>query len=147
VREPEWKTEIREAKRNERWSLRGPNRPVKVTPLERVKLQYVSGYITLAGSLAGMTPSLMERALGLPLGYLSQGARIYSLRRLPQPSEYEYELSAKYPGGLAFNFLSDPRYLPGNEKIHQWKIYPGINIPVDPASELMLLPNQRFPYV
>jgi hypothetical protein len=61
--------------------------------------------------------------------------------------EYEYELTAKFPGGLAFNPVhGDPNYPPGHHAIHQWRIRPGNQIPVDPNDILDLDPLQRFPY-
>jgi hypothetical protein len=89
----------------------------------------------------------MQTALGLPLGYLAKGARIYHFKRLPQPSEYEYELTAEFPGGLAYNpAYSDPSYPPGSRTVHQWRIKPGIQIPVDSTNFLDLKPGQVLPY-
>jgi hypothetical protein len=76
----------------------------------------------------------------------TNGARIYHLRRLPQTSEYDYELTAEFPGGLAYNpASSDPSYPPGSRKIHQWKIKDGVQIPVDSTNFLDLKPAQTFP--
>jgi hypothetical protein len=142
----DWRSDIQEAKRRENWSLKGPNRVVKVTPLVDRK-QSVGGYITLARFLLGKSPTEIEKLLGLPLGFLANGARIYNLSRLPNPSEYEFELTAQFPAGLAYNPAhGDPAYGPGSDKTLQWKIKPGTTIPIDPRSIIELSPNQRFPY-
>ena len=107
----------------------------------------LGGYITLGKFLLNRTPAQIETALGLPPGHLAWGARIYHFTRLPQASEYEYELTAEFPDGLAYNpAYSDPRYPPGDRTIHQWRIKPGVHIPVDSKNFLDLKPGQIFPY-
>jgi hypothetical protein len=126
--------------------LSGTNRIVKVVPLQRTKLDAADGYITTGNFLVGKLPSQIERTLGLPLNYLCLGARVYRFLRLPMAHEYEYELTAKFPDGLAFNAAhSHPSYQPGSDKIHQWRIKKDCQIPVDPKT-LDLQPGQRFPY-
>ncbi len=142
----DYKQEIAEAKKKENWSLRGPNCIVKVLPLD-VDATHLGGYITLGRYLIRNTPKQIEVNLGLPKNYLLSGARIYRFSRLPLIHEYEYELTAKYPGGLAYNPAhSHPDYLPGCDYIHQWKIKPGVKIPIDKSKHLELLPSQYLTY-
>jgi|SRR5437660_10717074 len=143
----DWERDIHEGVRVENWSLQGPNRIVKVVPAAGLPAPTLGGYITLGRFLIGKTPEQIEKVLGLPLGYLKTGARVYSFKRLPMGYEYEYEMTAKFPDGLAFNPAhSDPRYQPGHPAVHQWRIKPGIQIPVDQSACLELNPGQRFPY-
>jgi len=147
ARQEDWKQEVRSALRHENWSLSGPNRVVKIVPLQMPARSEVEGYITTGNFLIGKIPSQIERALGLPLNYLCFGARIYRFLRLPMAHEYEYELTAKFPDGLAFNTAhSNPSYPPGSDKIHQWRIKKGCAIPVDSSNALDLNPGSRFPY-
>ena len=112
------------------WSLRGPNQIVKVLPTGGRAASMLGGYITLGKYLLNKTPGQIETALGLPSGYLATGARIYHFTRLPQTSEYEYELTTEFPDGLAFHpAYSNPSYPPGSRTIHQWRIKPGVQIP------------------
>jgi len=144
----DWQRDVRDALRKENWSLSGPNRVVKVLPHGSNAVTALGGYITVVSSLLGKTPQQIESALGLPRGYLATGARIYRFTRLPMAHEYEYELTALYPGGLAFNPAhGNPAYPPGHRAIHQWRIKQGIQIPVDPDNYQDLSPGQRFPYV
>src|SRR5690242_6138174 len=99
----DWQREAHEAVRREMWSLRGPNQIVKVVPSGGPPGSALSGYITLGRFLLNKTPKQIEVALGLPSDYLVHGARIYRFARLPQRSEYEYELTAEFPDGLAYN--------------------------------------------
>ena len=147
ARASDWEQEVREALRGENWSLRGPNCIIKVKPLNSPVVTAAEGYITTGNFLLGKTPSQIERALGLPLNYLCLGARIYRFLRLPRAHEYEYELTAKFPDGLNFDPVHrDPSYLPGSDKIHQWRIKEKSQIPVDAKTALTLHPGQRFPY-
>jgi hypothetical protein len=104
----DWRREAREAVRREMWSLRGPNQIVKVLPAGGTAASTLGGYITLGKFLLNKTPGQIETALGLPAGYLARGARIYRFIRLPQVSEYEYELTAEFPDGLAYSGLQQP---------------------------------------
>jgi hypothetical protein len=142
----DWEKEVREGVRRENWSVAGPNRIVKVLPFG-CPATSLGGYITVGSSLLGKTAQEIERALGLERQYLINGARIYRFIRLPQVSEYEYELTAKFPGGLAFNPAhSNPSYPPGNSSVQQWRIKDGVRIPVDPVKFLDLPVNKKFPY-
>jgi hypothetical protein len=117
-----------------------------VLPLGAIRTA-LGGYITVGSALIGKTPPEIERALGLKRKYLLGGARIYLIARLPMSHEYEYEMTAAYPGGLAFNPAhSDPAYPAGSAVIHQWRIKDGVQIPVDPTKYLDLRPTERFPY-
>jgi hypothetical protein len=143
----DWQEEAQEAVRREGWTLRGPNQIVKVLPAGGTTASMLGGYITLGRFLLNKTPAQIQTALGLPPFYLDKGARVYRFTRLPQTSEYEYELTAEFPGGLAFNpALSDPAYPSGSRTIHQWRIKPGVQIPVDSKDVLDLKPGQIFPY-
>jgi len=116
----DWQREAHEAVRREVWSLRGPNQIVKVVPGGGGSASHLGGYITVGRFLLGKTPQQIEDALGLPHGFLRNGARIYRFTRLPLVQEYEYELTTDHPGGLAYNpAYSDPAYPPGSPKIHQ----------------------------
>ena len=143
----DWQREAHEAKRREVWSLRGPNQIVKVLPAGGAPASALGGYITIGRFLLNKTPTQIEIALGLQHGYLAKGARIYRFARLPELSEYEYELTAEFPGGLAYvPAHSNPSYPPGTSKIPQWRIKPGAHIPVDSRNFLDLKPGQVFPY-
>lgn len=147
ARTTDWQVETREALRREFWSLRGPNQIVKVLPPGGPAASTLGGYVTLGRFLVNKAPKQIETALGLPSNYLAMGARIYHFTRLPQASEYEYELTTAFPGGLAYNPAhSDPSFPPGSRTIHQWRIKPGIQIPVDSTNFLDLKPAQLFPY-
>ena len=91
----------------------------------------------MGGSLLGKDVIEIAAALGLPSSEYQQGATIYKFARLPAITEYEYELTADYPDGGAYNPAhNDPKYKPGSNKINQWKIHPQIRI----------LPGKRIPY-
>jgi hypothetical protein len=142
-----WRKEIDEAKRRENWSVRGPNRPVKVVPLlpgtpHFTFNAHMGGFFTLAKFIRGLTPRQIEKALGLPIDSLKNGAMIYSFKRLPQPTEYAFELTAARPDGLAATFMSDPSYPVGSGKIPQWQINSKAAIPVDAG--VRLSPQQAF---
>lgn len=146
ARMQDWQRDIQQGVRRENWSLSGPNCVVKVLP-GGTAAAVLGGYITVGRFLLAKTPQQIEIALGLAPAYLSRGARIYRFTRLPLAHEYEYELTALYPGGLAFNPAhGDPNYGPGDRAIHQWRIKPGILIPVEQRDFLELGPTQRFPY-
>jgi hypothetical protein len=141
----EWRNDIADALKSERWRLSGANRPVKVVPLNRPLTSRVGGYFTVAAYLHNRTPAEMETDLGLPSGFLRWGARIDPFLRLPNYSEYAYELTAAYPDGLTFiPWSSDPNYPPGSPIIHQWRLLAGCSIPVDPQHYIAVRPGQRF---
>lgn len=146
----DWRREIDNARRHEGWSLVGPNRVVKVVPLSPAGAGQsapaaLGGYFTVAKALLQKTPQEIERALGLPNGHLGGGAAIYDFMRLPMAHEYEHELTADFPDGLAFNpSHADPAYPPGSAKIHQWRLKAGVQVPVNVGTAVRLQPNQRF---
>jgi len=143
-RSEEWKHELRDARRREAWSLTGPLRIVKVTPRERPLPKQVHGYVCLEKSLLGKTPPEMETLLGLPSGMLAGGCRVFRLKRLPMGHEVDYELTARYPAGLAFNpAMYDLRYAPGSDAVHQWCLR--ADIPVAPL--VSLGPAERYRYL
>ncbi len=143
----DWQREVHEATRREVWSIRGPNQIVKVLPAGGTAALTLGGYITLGRFLLNKTPAQIGTALGLPRDYLTSGARIYHFIRLPESSEYEYELTADFPDGLAYNpAYSNPSYPAGSRTIHQWRIKSGVQIPVDSRTFLDLKPGHVFPY-
>jgi hypothetical protein len=143
----DWQREAFEAVRREMWSLRGPSQIVKVVPSGGNAASQLGGYLTLGRFLLGKTPQQIEAALGLRPGSLAGGAKVYRFTRLPMMFEFEYDLTADNPGGLAYNpSYSDPNYPPGSRSIHQWTIKPGVQIPVDSGNFLDLKPGQKFPY-
>jgi len=147
ARMKDWQREAHDATRREMWTLKGPNQVVKVVKSGGTLPATLGGYITLGKFLLNKTPAQIEAALGLPNGYLANGVRIYHFTRLPQISEYDYELTANFPDGLAYNpAYSNPSYPPGCQSIHQWKIKPGIQIPVDSTGFLELKPGHIVPY-
>ncbi len=99
----------------------------------------------MANALLQKMPQEIERALGFPNGHLGSGAVIYDFMRLPMAHEYEYELTADFPDGLAFNqSYGDPAYPLGSAKIHQWRLKAGVQVPVNVGTAVRLRPNQRF---
>jgi predicted methyltransferase len=147
ARMADWQRDMQDAVRREMWTLKGPTQVVKVVPGGGAAATTLGGYITLGKFLLNKTPAQIETALGLPAKYLASGARVYHFTRLPHVSEYEYELTAEFPDGLAFNPAhSNPAYPPGSRSIHQWRIKPGVQIPVDARNFLDLKPGQIFPY-
>ncbi len=144
ARMTDWEQEIHDGKRKENWSVTGPNAIVKVLPFSS-NAAALDGYITLGKYLLGKTPPQIQHALGLPPSYLKNGATIFRLARLPRTDEYEYELTAKYPDGLAYNAAySSPLYPPGSNIIHQWRVKKGVLIPV--SKSIQLRPGEYLPY-
>ena len=144
ARTPDWQKEVRDSLRKEAWSLRGMSQVIKVLPAEGPIASHLGGYITLGKFLVLKTPEKIEKDLGLLPGTLKNGARIYRFVRLPQNSEYEYDLTAAHPGGLAYN-PAWSKYPSGSAKIPQWKIKDGIQIRVDSRNVLELKPGEQFP--
>ena len=143
----DWQRDSHDAVRREAWSFKGPNQIVKIQPSGWGVASQLGEYITLGKFLLGKTPQQIEKAPWTTAWFLLNGARIYRFSRLPLVEEYEYELTALHPGGLAYNPAhSDPAYPPGHQAIHQWKIKPGTKIPVDSSNSLDLKPGQRFRY-
>ena len=139
-----WQRQIHDEKRKENWSVAGPNAIVKVLPFSS-NAAALDGYITLGKYLLGKTPLQIQHALGLPPTYLMNGAAVFRLARLPRPDEYEYELTTKYPDGLAYNAAhSSPLYPPGSNTIHQWRVKKGILLPV--SKSIQLRPGECLPY-
>jgi len=115
--------EMADALRLEPFTQGGSNRLVKVLAISDGVPVSVGGYVVQEKFLVGCTPPEIEKRLGLPLNSLALGCRILGLRRQPGPSEVSYELTTKYPDGLAHTILSDQRYPPGNKAfVHQWRL-------------------------
>jgi hypothetical protein len=149
----EWQRDIYEGLRRENWSLTGPTRIVKVIPAN-AKIGTDSrtgnwrnlGYITVGKNLCARTPKQIEADLGLLSGSMDSGAWIYKITQTPAVHQYEYELTAKFPDGLAFNPAHySPDYPPGAAWVHQWRI-------TDPNFKAFnpiyyaLLPAAKLPY-
>lgn len=144
-RREDWEIEISLAMRRDLWTVRGPMGLVKVLPRSGTHPKALSGYVTVAKNLIGLTPAEIENKLGLPHEYLYFGARIYRFSRIPQPSEYTYELTTYYPDGLAYSaFMGDQKYKPGSKVIHQWKLNADAKVPFFPQC-LSLAPNKMVP--
>lgn len=143
---PDWQLDIDQALKRDQWALAGPNRVIKIVPLARATITSIGGYITLVKYVVGKSPQKIEKDLGLPTGHLSSGLRAYALIRLPLSSEYEHELTTKFPGGLHYNPAHfDPRYGPGAAHIHQWRIRDGVKLPVDMQRTIDVPPSTLFP--
>lgn len=100
----------------------------------------VSGYITQAKYLYGLTAGQLERALGLPPLSMVAGAYIYGLSRLPAFAEIDFRYSLAWPDGKVptpaeyadmldrrdnalAGLSSEPSlYPPGGAHIPQWRI-------------------------
>lgn len=147
----DWIQERRDALRAEKWTIDGPGRLVKITALTPTATgakprTEVGGYITIGISIVNKRPLEIAQAAGLYLKDYVNGARIYMLAQLPGPSAVEYDLTAKFPAGLAYvEGQSSPKYLPGDATIHQWWIRDGIKIPVC-KDFVDLLPTDKFTY-
>jgi hypothetical protein len=141
--------EARDAVRREIWSLRGLNQVVKVVSADAKAAPTLGGYITTARSLLDRRLEEIVADLGLRKDKFERGARVYRFTRLPQPSEYEYDLTADFPSGLVYNpghVKDDEKYPAGSPTVHQWKIRPGVEIPVDPKSMIEVKPGEKIPY-
>ena len=144
--------------RTENWSISGPRRIVKVKRLDAA-IDEADGFITVESYLSRRTPAQINQMLGLPPAYLSDGCNVYAFLRLPKAGEYEYELTAQYPNGLACNDadvaegLSDYQlnkragdptkkvaYPAGSRWVHQWRLKE--KIPVQRIA--VLLPGQAY---
>ena len=149
----EWQRDMYEGLRQENWALYGPSRIVKVTaPGATPGINPTSGkwqglgYITVGKNLVGRTPKEIERALGLRIGSMNAGARIYKITQLPHVGHYEYELTAEYPDGLAYDPAhSSHDYPRGARWAHQWRITDPTFSAYDPAY-YPLAPAATFPY-
>ena len=137
----EWQQDIQEGLKRERWSLTGAFRIVKVTPLSNGFSSAVSGYICLENTLISKTPAQIGAALGVR-GKFDSGIRVYRLLRLPLSFEVDYELTADFPDGQAYNpAMHSSDYPPGSPKVHQWQLKGEI-----PAAHLLdLLPAELYP--
>jgi hypothetical protein len=134
---------IQDAMRREGWTLNGPQRIVKVIPRFVGFPLKMHGYITQEKYLLGKLPAEIETKLGLPSRFLADGCRIFGFKRLPMDSEVDYELTAKFPGGQAFNpAMDDARYLPASNATHQWCLL--ADLPTFHIASLT--PTERYPY-
>jgi hypothetical protein len=115
--------EMREALRIEPFFQGGVNRLVKVLPLRGPLPTTIGGFVTQERFLLGLTPQQIEEALGLERKSLLPGCRVFRLTRPPGPSEVEYELTTKYPDGIAHTSMSSDKYPASNKNhIHQWRL-------------------------
>lgn len=142
VKKQGWKDEIRTSLLKEDWALSGPKRPVKVIAFDRMlNPPLIRGYFTLAKFLFGRMPREIEQILGLKADTLKSGAFVYDFSRLPQISEYEYDLTARYPGGLALT-PGNSEYPEGDDKVHQWQLKQGVAIAA--GKVVRLKPDEKF---
>ena len=115
--------EIRDALRLEPFVQGGRNQLVKVLALHDGTPMAVSGYVVQQRFLIGLRPAEIEKRLGLLVGSIQKGCRIFTLQRQPGPSEVVYELTTAHPDGLAPSMLSDQRYPPSDKRfVHQWRL-------------------------
>lgn len=137
----EWKNDIEDGLKRERWTLFGPHRIVKVTPIFNQISPTARGYICMENVLTNKTPAEIGRLLGVARKF-DDGVRIYALQRLPSPSEISYELTAQFPDGLVFDpVMHSPDYPPGSAHVHQWQLK--VDIPARLLVELK--PDDRYP--
>lgn len=141
ARDEDWQHEVRDALRREDWALNGPKRVVKVVPLSYRPASTATLYICLEKVLVGKTPPQIGELLGAKTKF-NAGVRVYRLLRLPLSHEVEYDLTAKYPAGLAYNpAMHDAEYPPGAEHVHQWVLL--ADLPAKMIVELQ--PTQTYP--
>lgn len=117
--------DLRDVLRREPFVGAGPSRLVKVAALDGPAplMSHASGYVTQEKFILGRTPAEIERLLGVRIGSLSGGCRVYRLARAPGPSECTYELTTEFPDGLAFHpAFSDPSFPPGAPYVQQWQL-------------------------
>jgi hypothetical protein len=104
------------------------------------------GFILIVFAIVGQPPMGIAYATGLPTRHYVDGAWIYKPTRKPAESEVQYELTAKYPDGVAYQEgWSSPDYPPGDDTRHQWTIRKGPSLSVLPDHH-DLKPGQIFPY-
>ena len=144
ARRPDWSREIDENVRREAWTVRGPSRLVKVTELHSISRRQTAGFVTQEKFLVGKTPWEIRDFLGLRRDEYQNGCRVHALLRLPNPSEFTYELTAQYPDGWAYvPWLHDEHYPPGSASAHQWRLIAAI-----PCEHIVDLgPLDRYPYL
>jgi len=146
-------SEMHDGLRRENWSLSGPSRIVKVIAAgtgigidPKTGKWGDLGYVTVGKNLVGRTPKEIEASLGLRVGSMSTGAWIYKITQLPLAGQYEYELTAEFPDGLAFNPAhSSSFYLPGARWAHQWRITDPNFKSYNPAHYALAV-GAKFPY-
>lgn len=117
--------DLRDVLRREPFVGVGPSRLVKVVALSGPVplMSHASGYVTQEKFILGRTPADIERLLGVRIGSLGAGCRVYRLARAPGASECTYELTTEFPDGLAFNpAFSDPSFPPGASHVQQWQL-------------------------
>ena len=135
------KREMRDALRVEPFFQGGSNRLVKVLPFGAGTPATVTGYVTQERFLLGLTPAEIEQALGLRVDSLQFGCRIFRLVRPPGPSEAVYEMTTKYPDGLAYTAMSNPAFPPSQKGfVHQWRLTTNIGV----TKPRDLLPGVRY---
>jgi len=117
--------EIRDALRLEPFFAPGVNPLIKVLEIGKgfPSARGVEGYVTLERYIVGLRPNEIEGVLGMEGKSLSQGCRVFRLSRRPGPSQVAYELTTKYPDGLAYTTSSDPKYPASSVGyVHQWRL-------------------------
>ena len=115
--------EIQDALRLEPFFQGGNSRLVKVLSIRDGIPKTVRGFVTQERFILGLTPREIEQALGLKVDSLLLGCRVFKLAKPPGPSQVVYELTTKYPDGLACTVMSDRAYPPSDKLyIHQWRL-------------------------
>ena len=133
--------EIRDALRLEPFVQGGRKQLVKVLALHDGTPPSVSGYVVQQHFLIGLKPAEIARRLGLLIGSLQSGCRIFTLQRQPGPSEVVYELTTAFPNGLAQSPVSDLRYPPSDKRfVHQWRLTNQIFV----SGSIQLGPNDAY---
>lgn len=149
----DWQKDVHEGLRRENWSLNGPTRIVKVVAAgtragfdAKTKAWRGLGYLTVGKYLVGRTPKEIEASLGLRIGSMNSGAWIYKITQIPLAAQYEYELTAEFPDGLAYNPAhASSLYPPGARWAHQWRVTDPAFKSYDPAY-YALAAGAKFPY-
>ena len=147
TRPAEWQVEAWEALKSENWNLNDSRCPVRIEPIAGAPKEALGGYFTLCGCINLMTPAEMEKNVGLDRNSLATGARIYRFARLPQISEYTYELTAKYPGGVpeswqGTDWQGNVKWPAGSDKVQQWRLKSGILVRVQEPIDVA--PGKKF---
>ena len=68
----------------------------------------VSGWITQEKYILGSKPVEMEDLLGVPSGYFTHGAVVWTLQRFPHPNEFELGGFTHWTGGRPRSGQRDP---------------------------------------
>jgi len=103
---------------------------VKVSKFSSEKRQDVGGYLTSITEISGKTSRQIQVALGLPAGFLEQGADIYRINRIPMEDEFLPRGYTSMPDGLVLkkDLDTDSSGYPRGQMAWQVKIKSGVKI-------------------